>query len=292
MQENSKVTVPKQDRRENGKRFIVMMISLIILVVVFNVARDSTLTKSIPARYSVWVKWGIVALWVISGTMLYRNLENAIFSVIMKRRRLDDSFGLVLHRALSALGYGIIAIEALHLLDVKVVSILVGGAVTGVIVGIGAQSTLSNLFAGVILFTLHPFSIGQTIIIRSSLFGGIDYTGAVVDVNWFHTIIVNEDNQRVIIPNSTVIVSAVTIVSSIRIQRYVISLPYSVSLQEFQAKLQHAAHSDVTVRIADFGDSTYSVHLEIPLHVNRDVLRQVIGDLKAPPPTPPAELLP
>ncbi len=292
MQENSKSTVSKLGRRENGKRFIVMMVSLIMLVIVFNVARDSALTNSIPVRYAIWVKWGIVALWVISGTLLYRNLENAIFSVIMKRRRLDDSFGLVLHRALSALGYGIIVVEALHLLDVKVVSILVGGAVTGVIVGIGAQSTLSNLFAGVILFTLHPFSVGQTVIIRSSLFGGIDYTGAVTDVNWFHTIIVNEDNQRVIIPNSTVIVSAVTIVSSIRIQRYVISLPYSVALHEFQTKLHQATHSEVTVRIAEFGDTTYSVHLELPLHVDRDVLRQVIADFKAPPPTLPSESLP
>jgi small conductance mechanosensitive channel len=61
----------------------------------------------------------------------------------------------------SAIGYSFVLVVSLHLLHIKIGSILVGGAVTGVIVGIGAQSTLSNLFAGVVLFTLRPFLLGK-----------------------------------------------------------------------------------------------------------------------------------
>jgi small conductance mechanosensitive channel len=164
---------------------------------------------------------------------------------------------------------------SLHLLHIKVGSILVGGAVTGVIVGIGAQSTLSNLFAGVVLFTLRPFSVGQTILIRTYLFGGTEYSGTVLDINWYYTVLL-DGGQRRILPNSSVIISAITIVSDSGMQLYTVPLPYSVSVHGFEEELEQVTSGQAKVSIKEFEEQTYTVQVKLPSGVDRDLLREAI----------------
>jgi hypothetical protein len=63
--------------------------------------------------------------------------------------------------------------------------------------------------------------------LRTYLFGGIEYRGVVIDVN-FYTVLIDEDQKR-IIPNSSVIVSAITLNPQERKHVYTVPIPYPVS---------------------------------------------------------------
>ncbi len=76
------------------------------------------------------------------------------------------------------------------------------------IVGIAAQQSLGNIFAGIVLALAHPFKIGNTIKISS-----VNQTGVVKAMGIVYTEIV-ENDEVVYIPNTTVLSGAVTIEGS------------------------------------------------------------------------------
>ena len=49
----------------------------------------------------------------------------------------------------------------LQLFDIAVTQLVVGGAVTGVLLGIAAQQSLANVFAGIVLLFARPFRVGD-----------------------------------------------------------------------------------------------------------------------------------
>lgn len=181
----------------------------------------------------------------------------------------------------SAVGYTFMVVVALHLLHVKVGSILVGGVLTGVIVGIGAQSTLSNFFAGMILFTLRPFSVGQTITVRTYLFSGVEYSGFVEDITWYHTILIS-DGQKRLIPNTSIIVSVITIVSNDHMRVIVIPLPYAASFHDFERKLNEETGDYVEVTVRDFAETFYNCEVKFPIHGDADAIRRVLHNYRHP----------
>lgn len=72
-----------------------------------------------------------------------------------------------------------------------------GAGVIGIIVGLAAQNTLSNIIAGISLSIFQPFRVGDRLNILNEY-------GKVVDLNLRHTVIVTWDNRRLIIPNSKI----------------------------------------------------------------------------------------
>jgi small-conductance mechanosensitive channel len=104
-------------------------------------------------------------------------------------------------------GYLVVFFGALGALNVPIERLLVGGAVTGVILGIAAQQSLGNLFAGLILLVTRPFAIGDEISLRSGPLGGV-LTGLVADMNLNYVKIVT-DKGTVLLPNSTILSATV-----------------------------------------------------------------------------------
>jgi small-conductance mechanosensitive channel len=108
--------------------------------------------------------------------------------------------------------FAVLTIElAIARVDVK--QLLVGGAVTAVVLGIAAQQTLGNLFAGLVLLFAHPFRVGDHVRFRAgTLSGQID--GIVTDISL--TYVRLESSQgRVLVPNSQALSAAVLLVSDV-----------------------------------------------------------------------------
>ncbi|HZC41180.1 MAG TPA: mechanosensitive ion channel domain-containing protein [Streptosporangiaceae bacterium] len=66
----------------------------------------------------------------------------------------------------------LILIVTLDLLQIAVGSLVLGGAVTTILLGIAAQQSLGNLFAGIVLLLSRPFAVGDSVEIRSGALGG------------------------------------------------------------------------------------------------------------------------
>lgn len=268
------------------RRLTLTLILLIVLASVFSVARDSSFINSIPARDRQAVDWALVLFWVLTGVWTIRHLRKLLTTMTLRHNKSDVRVAMLVSRAFSALGYAFVIVVGLHLLHIKVGSILVGGAVTGVIVGIGAQSTLSNLFAGLILFTLRPFSIGQTITIRTWMFSGIEYSGTVLDVNWYYTVL-QDGTQRRILPNSSIIISVITIAADNGMQVYAVPLPYSASVHDFENSLNQVTHGQAQVSIREFNETYYVAQVKAPRGLDRDQVRAAIAKYRQSKPAQP-----
>ncbi len=104
-------------------------------------------------------------------------------------------------------GYLAVVLSAFDLLDVPIEHLLVGGAVTGIIVGIAAQQSLGNVFAGLVLLFARPYVPGERILVRSGALGG-PFEGTVTTVGLLYTTM-SIDGATVNLPNSGLLAAAV-----------------------------------------------------------------------------------
>ncbi|MGH8980588.1 MAG: mechanosensitive ion channel domain-containing protein [Acidimicrobiales bacterium] len=73
----------------------------------------------------------------------------------------------------SGVGYLVVVFAVLAVLSVSIERILVGAGLAGVVLGIAAQQSLGNVFAGVVLVLARPFNIGDHVRVRSGALGGV-----------------------------------------------------------------------------------------------------------------------
>jgi small-conductance mechanosensitive channel len=102
-------------------------------------------------------------------------------------------------------GYAIVVLWTLSALGVGIQALLLGGALTGVVLGIAAQQTLGNIFAGLVLLVVRPFTVGQSTVIKSSLG---EYSGQVDNIGLFY-VTIQTATGRVDVPNAVALASAV-----------------------------------------------------------------------------------
>jgi small-conductance mechanosensitive channel len=111
-------------------------------------------------------------------------------------------------RILSAgVGYLIVAFSILAVLDVSVEKLLVGAGLAGVVLGIAAQQSLGNVFAGLVLVLARPFSIGDHVRIRSGALGGL-FDAWVEEVSLTY-VTLRTDDGLLKVPNSAMLAAGV-----------------------------------------------------------------------------------
>ena len=107
---------------------------------------------------------------------------------------------LVTVLALCAIVY---SIPALH--DIAV-GLFAGAGILAIIIGFAAQGAFSNIVSGIFIVSFKPFRVGDSIRVGDS------FSGVVEDITLRHTVLVTQENRRVIIPNAKI--SDETIVNS------------------------------------------------------------------------------
>ena len=96
---------------------------------------------------------------------------------------------------------------ALDLLKVPVGLLVASGAATTIILGIAAQQSLSNIFAGIVLLISRPFVVGDYVRVKSGALGGIT-DGLITEVGI--TYLRLDTAEGVLhLPNSQVLAAAV-----------------------------------------------------------------------------------
>jgi small-conductance mechanosensitive channel len=98
-------------------------------------------------------------------------------------------------------------IAALRLAGLSPATLAVGGAFTAVILGLAAQQTLGNIFAGVVLQTTRPFRVGERVRLQGGPMAG-QVEGIVGSLGLFYVNLVDGAN-RLLIPNSLLLQLAI-----------------------------------------------------------------------------------
>ncbi len=107
---------------------------------------------------------------------------------------------------LSLLGYLMVALATLSALRINLRGLLIGGAVSGVIIGIAAQQTLGNFFAGIVLLTSGSVRVGQDVFIKSGPLG--EHAGRVLEMNLVYVHLLT-DRGVIALPNAGVLAAAI-----------------------------------------------------------------------------------
>jgi small-conductance mechanosensitive channel len=121
--------------------------------------------------------------------------------------RLGKAHAAVIRYTILLVGIIVTVVITLQLFRIPVGQLVVGGALTSVFVGIAAQQSLSNLFAGLVLLFSRPFHVGDAIRLKAGALGG-QLDGVVTEIGI--TYIRLDTGETVMsVPNSQVLAAAV-----------------------------------------------------------------------------------
>ena len=151
------------------------------------------------------IAWAAGVAFMVFAVLAVRSLAAEISRVITGRA--GTSAGSAVRLLASFVGYIIAIFVGLGLLDVPVQHLLVGGALTGVVLGIALQQVLGNVFAGIVLLFVRPFVVGDRIRLRSGSFGG-PLQGTVTSIGLTYVSLDAADGPLKI-PNALMLASAV-----------------------------------------------------------------------------------
>lgn len=151
------------------------------------------------------VALGAVVVVMVAGVLAVRSLSVALRRIMEHHG--DQLHGTPLGLVVSFLGYLGVAVCVLVILGKPVGGLLLGGALTGVLVGIAAQQVLANFFAGIVLLLVRPFTLADEVVLKSGPLGG-EYEGVVTDMGLFYVKLETKTGP-VALPNAGVLASAV-----------------------------------------------------------------------------------
>ncbi|WP_292467763.1 mechanosensitive ion channel family protein [Methanolobus sp.] len=159
---------------------------------------------TIPA----WATWELVNVALIVLTILLtvlfaRSIDHILnrqFIIVSKKMNVDQtSYRVVRHTAVASVYiFGIIVVvNLIPSLEALSITLFASAGFAGIILGLAAQSTLSNIISGISLAAFRPFRVGDLVTIR-------DEYGRITDITLRHTVVRTWDNRRLIIPNSVI----------------------------------------------------------------------------------------
>jgi len=122
-------------------------------------------------------------------------------------RSVGSAHATVVRFVILVAGALVTVIITLELFNVAVTQLIVGGVVTSVLLGIAAQQSLANVFAGIVLLMARPFRVGDQIGVRSGALSGL-LEGMVSEISITY-VRLETPNGPVHIPNSQVLAAAV-----------------------------------------------------------------------------------
>lgn len=136
---------------------------------------------------------GATALGILWWLYAARVLTEVIGLVLM--RRIGHS-GRLLQDVIGALVFLIAIVAAAgYVLELPVKGLLATSGVVAIVVGLALQSTLSDVFSGIVLNTTKPYQVDDWIMID-----GVE--GKVLDIDWRATHLLTSAGSTAVVPNS------------------------------------------------------------------------------------------
>lgn len=148
----------------------------------------------------------IVAVFVVLtlGWLISRDLAKVAPALF---RRMDPATAGTVEFAIRFIAVAATVLAGLAVGGISLQAIAVGGGFAAVVMGLAAQQTLGNLFAGMVLLSARPFRLGERIRLQAgALAGGTD--GVVASLGLLYTTLSRGD-ERVMVPNTLVLSSAI-----------------------------------------------------------------------------------
>lgn len=199
-----RIDVPGRVRVSVTADFRVAFITGALAIVWFGVV-GSIGNVHARALHTRLLGFGGAAAFLALAALATRSAGNELHRVLTPR--VGQSHASVVRLLVTVVGLAIAILATLGLMAVPIGHLLLGGALTGVIVGIAAQQALGNVFAGLVLLLARPFNVGDAIRIRSGSLGG-ELTGKVTGMGLTYVTLDTSDGM-LSVPNNVLLAAGI-----------------------------------------------------------------------------------
>ncbi|MCQ8891854.1 MAG: mechanosensitive ion channel family protein [Candidatus Methanosuratincola sp.] len=135
---------------------------------------------------------------LIIAYIINRTLRIRISKIMRENPRLTTSYRFIRRLVLAIIiliGVTSATFAAFPELGASIASIFVAAGFASIVVGLAAQSTLSNIFAGITISIFQPIRINEAVMFKNEFC-------FVEDIKLMHTVLRTWDNRRLMVPNS------------------------------------------------------------------------------------------
>jgi small-conductance mechanosensitive channel len=188
-----------RERARKARRSVVLLTPLLIGVYLVYRYRMKLFGLDEPIRIACAI--ALVAL----GSAFARDLGRAIYPSLMKQvdPGTAGTIGFLLRLGLLVIA----SVVALRIAGLTPRTLAVGGAVSAIILGLAAQTTIGNLFAGMLLLSVRPFKVGERVRLQAGALAG-QVEGTVSQLGLLYVTLTHGEDV-ILVPNNTVVQSAI-----------------------------------------------------------------------------------
>jgi small-conductance mechanosensitive channel len=160
---------------------------------------------AIAPGFERYVRYGTVVALFLLGWRIARDIGRAVGPQLV--RRLDPSTAGTVGFLIRLTAIVIVVLAALRIAGVHQSDLALGGAFTAVVVGLAAQQTLANLFAGMVLMSARPFQIGERVRFQAGNLAGTS-EGTVHSIGLMY-VTLRHGADTILLPNTAALSAAV-----------------------------------------------------------------------------------
>ncbi len=198
------VNVSQRSQRR-AQREALVLFPLLIGVLIAYAYRQQLFGIGSKSPWETPIRIATVLALLALGWTIARDVGRAVAPTFF--RRMDPGTAGTVGFLIRLVTMAITLLIALSVASVNAGTIIAGSAFTAIVLGLAAQQTLGNLFAGLVLLTARPFRVGERVRLQAGAVGGT-VEGVVSSLGLLYTTLARGED-RIMIPNNVVLAAAV-----------------------------------------------------------------------------------
>lgn len=230
----------------------------------------------IAIGYSISFVFALLIFFI--GKWISKSVVKILGKALRKVGGVDETLVKFLENIVCYALLTVVIIAALNKLGIATTSFLAILGAAGLAVGLALKDSLGNFASGVMIVLFKPFKAGDSVVA-----GGV--SGTVTEVTIFNTVFLTADNQKIIVPNSSITSGSITNVNANNTRRVdiVVAISYEDSIKNAKDVLTNIINSNPKVlKDKGFGISvTDLAETSVKLGVNVWAKSSDYGSLKA-----------
>ncbi|MCT7432308.1 mechanosensitive ion channel domain-containing protein [Aliarcobacter cryaerophilus] len=230
----------------------------------------------IAIGYSISFVFALLIFFI--GKWISKSVVKILGKALRKVGGVDETLVKFLENIVYYALLTVVIIAALNKLGIATTSFLAILGAAGLAVGLALKDSLGNFASGVMIVLFKPFKAGDSVVA-----GGV--SGTVTEVTIFNTVFLTADNQKIIVPNSSITSGSITNVNANNTRRVdiVVAISYEDSIKNAKDVLTNIINSNPKVlKDKGFGISvTDLAETSVKLGVNVWAKSSDYGSLKA-----------
>ncbi|PUE67732.1 mechanosensitive ion channel family protein [Arcobacter lacus] len=209
----------------------------------------------------------IVALLIFFiGKWIVNKIVAILGKVLRRINGIDETLVKFLENIVYYALLTVVIIAALNKLGIATTSFLAILGAAGLAIGLALKDSLGNFASGVMIVIFKPFKVGDNVIASG-------VTGIVTEVTIFNTVFLTADNQKIIVPNSSITAGSITNVNANDTRRVdiIVGISYEDNIKHAKEVLANIINENskvlkdkaVGINVTELADSSVNLTINV-----------------------------